>query len=89
MFLVPFRPDRQIRQGIKAIEAEEIDSDDDIEANDDVDGLVFELGATCELKKRETFECKIFIKCQHDYKARMVRNDCKQSEDALQNCCCK
>ena len=41
MFLVPFRPDRQIRQGIKAIEAEETDSDDDIETNDDVDGLVF------------------------------------------------
>ena len=53
--LVPFRPDRQIRQGIKAIEAEETDSDDDIETNDDVDGLVFELGATCELKKRETY----------------------------------
>ena len=63
------------------------DSDDD--TNDDVDGLVFELGATCELKKRETFECNIFIKCQHDYKARMVRNDCKQSEEAHQNCCCK
>ena len=86
IFLVPFRPDRQIRQGIKAIEAEETDSDDDIETNDDVDGLVFELAATCELKKRETFECNIFIKCQHDYKARMVRNDCKQSEEAHQNC---
>ena len=59
MFLVPFRPDRQIRQGIKAIEAEETDSDD---TNDDVDGLVFELGATVELKRRETFECNIFIK---------------------------
>ena len=46
MFLVPFRPDRQIRKGIKAIEVEETDSDDDIETNDDVDGLVFELGAT-------------------------------------------
>ena len=64
MSLVPFPPDRQIRQGIKAIEAEETDSDDDIETNDDVDGLVFELAATCELKKRETFECNIFIKCQ-------------------------
>ena len=41
MFLVPFRPDRQIRQDIKESEAEEIDSDDDIETNDDVDGLVF------------------------------------------------
>ena len=51
IFLVPFRPDRQIRQGIKAIEAEETDSDDDIETNDDVDGLVFELAATCELRK--------------------------------------
>ena len=40
MFLVPFRPDRQICQGIKAIEPEETDSDDDIEINDDVDGLV-------------------------------------------------
>ena len=89
MFLVPFRPDRQIRQGIKAIEAEETDSDDDIETNDDVDGFVLELGATCELKKRETFECNIFIKCQHDYKARMVRNDCKQPEEAHQNCYCK
>ena len=54
MFLVPFRPDRQIRKGIKALEVEETDSDDDMETNDDVDGLIFELGATCELKKRET-----------------------------------
>ena len=86
MFLVPFRTDRQIRQGIKTTKAEETDSDDDIETNDDVDGLVFELRATCELKKRETFECNVFIKCQHDYKARMVRNDCKQSEEAHQSC---
>ena len=89
MFLVPFRPDRQIRQGIKAIEAEETDSDDDIETNDDVDGFVLELGSTCELKTRDTFECNIFIKCQHNYKARMVRNDCKQSEEAHQSCYCK
>ena len=89
MFLVPFRPDRQIRQGIKAIEAEETDSDDVIETNDDNDGLVFELGVTCELKKRETFECNIFIECQYDYKVRMVRNDCKQSEEAHQNRYCK
>ena len=52
MFLVPFRPDRQIRQGIKAIEAEETDSDDVIETNDDVDGLVFELGATCKAQEK-------------------------------------
>ena len=89
MFLMLFRPFRQIRQGIKATEAEETDSDDDIETNDDVDGLVFELGPTCELKKRETFECNIFIQCQHDFKARMVRKDCKQSEEAHQNCYCK
>ena len=87
--LVPFRPDRPIRQGKKAIDAEETDSDDDIETNDDVDGLAFELRATCELKRRETFECNIFIKCQHDYKARMVRSDCKQSEEAHQNYYCK
>ena len=40
-------------------------------------------------QNRETFECNIFIKCQHDYNARMARNDCKQSEEAHQNCYCK
>ena len=40
MFLVPFQPFKQISQGIKAIVAEETDSEDDTETNDDVDGLI-------------------------------------------------
>ena len=37
MIIVPFRPFRQIRL---AIQAEKTDSDNDTEANDNVDGLV-------------------------------------------------
>ena len=40
MFLVPFQLFKHISQGIKAIVAEETDSDDDTETNDDVDGLI-------------------------------------------------
>ena len=36
-------------------------------------------------RKREIFECNIFINCQQDYNACVVKNDCKQSEEAHQN----
>ena len=50
MIIVPFRPFRQIRRAIQMVET---DSDDDTEANDNVDGLVLNSELHVSSTKRE------------------------------------